>query len=317
MRDKYKIDYDTIIISCGGMKGCSAISFLQTIQPYITWNKIKNYYGSSIGGLILSFLSIGYTIEEVYQIFYYLNFAHYQDIDIKYMLNYGGLDNGTKYNRLLVSIFQYKNISANITLKELYDRNNINLYLTGTNVSQHNCVYFSHHTHPNMTLLMAIRITTCIPFLYVPIEYEGNVYMDGGLLAPIPMPNPHQDNNKTLAILLQQNPHTNSNPRRNVGGNNKNVLEYCIDIFELYFMNELKKCLENYSGELIEINVDDHIMFEFELTRENKRQLFALGIERGEKYIEELILNIYKKKQLQKYFQCWRRLRERERENSL
>lgn len=305
-----KIEYDTLLISCGGMKGCSAISFLQTIGPYITFADIKNYYGSSIGGLIVSLIVIGYTMDEIYQIFYYLQFSNFQEFQIKHLFECSGLDSGDKYNRLLISIFQYKNISPHITLKELYDRTGLTLYLTGTNLTTSSAVSFSHHTHPQMSLIMAIRITTCIPFLYVPIEYEGNMYIDGGLLEP--MPKRVINHEKTLAILLQEKPSPpngkgNGNGKRLNGRGEINIIEYAMMIFDLYFTNQLRHTLENFRGDLVEIKIDDHHMFEFELSREHKKTLFHRGRELGEKFIEDWTVRNYHSGLLKKYFQLWKK----------
>jgi predicted acylesterase/phospholipase RssA len=316
MKEDKKKKYDTLIISCGGMKGCSAISFLQTIQKYITYNEIRNYYGSSIGGLIVSFLVIGYTIEEIYQIFYYLNFSNFQEFQIKYLVELGGLDNGDKFNRLLISIFQYKNVSPTITFQELYNQSGKNLYLTGTNLTTGSSVYFSHFSHPNMPIILAIRITSCIPFLYIPIEYDGEKYIDGGVLEPMPIPIKKQENAKNakiLAILLQENPINRKNNKNSEQNGrkgeqfeqNKNVMEYGMMIFNLYFMKQLRQSLENFEGDLIEIKLDDHFLFEFELSRAHKRILFQQGEKLGEKFIDDWMIYLYHKKQLHKYFHLW------------
>lgn len=298
------MDYDTLIISCGGMKGCSAISFLQTINPYISFTHIKNYYGSSIGGLIVSLIAIGYSIDEIYQIFYYLQFSNFQEFHIKQMLECSGLDNGDKYNRLLISIFQYKHISPHMTLQELYDRTGIYLYLTGTNLSRRSSVSFSHRTHPRMSIIMAIRITTCIPFLYVPIEYEGDMYIDGGLLEP--MPKNILNNARALAILLQEIPDRFVNVSRKSANREINIIEYGMMIFNLYFTNQLRHTLENFCGDLVEIHIDDHHIFEFELSREHKKTLFHRGKELGEKFIDDWIIKNYRRKIIKKYFLHWR-----------
>ena len=58
---------DTLCISGGGVNGISYISALNYLitNNYIKMDNIKLLIGSSIGGLICTFLVLGYTMNEI------------------------------------------------------------------------------------------------------------------------------------------------------------------------------------------------------------------------------------------------------------
>jgi predicted acylesterase/phospholipase RssA len=302
-----------IFISCGGLKGCSAISFLQEIEPLFSYNQIENLFGSSIGGIILSLWNLGYSFDELYQIFRYIPFSFFQNVDISLMFEKNGLDSGENYHRILISIFQQKNISPNITLLELYNKTNKNLYLATVNITTQKPVFLSHHTHPNIPVLLAIRMTSCIPYFYVPIEFEGNLYIDGGILRPFPLPDHIETKEEECLAILLQNKKVTQNRRVE-----DNILSYSWKLFELMFHQFLEFSLKNYKGYLIEMDYNNEIndidsLFRFEMTKQDKDYYFNRGYEVGNLFIQNILtvrnhLQENKNKKIQKYFSVWKNL---------
>jgi predicted patatin/cPLA2 family phospholipase len=80
-----------------------------------------------------------------------------------------------------------KQIPKNITFKELYDLTKKELVITGVCVNDISVHYFSHKTHENMEILTALKITSCIPLLFKPIEYDNKLWIDGGCMDNYPV----------------------------------------------------------------------------------------------------------------------------------
>ena len=64
-------------------------------------------------------------------------------------------------------------------------------------------VHFNHETYPEMQVLKAIRISTSIPFFYEPVNFEENLYVDGGIDNNFPIEIFDENLDETLAILLK------------------------------------------------------------------------------------------------------------------
>ena len=48
-------------------------------------------------------------------------------------------------------------------------------------------VYFNAVTTPNMAISKGIRISSSIPIIFEPVEYDGHLFVDGGLGRRLPV----------------------------------------------------------------------------------------------------------------------------------
>ena len=114
-------------------------------------------------------------------------FFHYYKFDLNNLLeNYGVYDNDFLINLCSV-LLEKKDLSPMITLKEFYNHTKIHFYLKTSNISKSKIEYLSHKTDPDLSLIQAIQMTTCIPLIFKPIQYKGNIYVDGGLSGNFPI----------------------------------------------------------------------------------------------------------------------------------
>lgn len=61
------------------------------------------------------------------------------------------------------------------------------LYITGTKLSDGNLAVFCAENEPDMPIIQAVRITMSYPGAFVPVEYNGEYYIDGGVANNYPM----------------------------------------------------------------------------------------------------------------------------------
>lgn len=71
--------------------------------------------------------------------------------------------------------------SNQITLKEVYDKTNIDLYIYVTNYTTMDPYCFHHMTDPDIPLLTAIYMSSSLPLLAQPLAWKDTYYIDGGL----------------------------------------------------------------------------------------------------------------------------------------
>ena len=76
---------------------------------------------------------------------------------------------------------------ARATFQDLYDKTGKSLKLTGTSVTTGQLKWFSAATTPRMRVSLAVRASSSIPFFFEPIEYDGELFVDGGALRNLPM----------------------------------------------------------------------------------------------------------------------------------
>ena len=187
------MEIDTLIFSGGGIKCLCLLGSLK----YLIENDIIKEDLSTIntiicvsGGLIHVLpLILGYTINEVIQIFIdydYHKYINYDQFEINgFLLNYGIFNNICNDN---CEIFlKYKDLSVNITLKELYEKTKINLIVKVINLNKNEIIYINYISHPDLYLKTLVTMTTNIPIFFKPILYKDEYYIDGGVCGNFPI----------------------------------------------------------------------------------------------------------------------------------
>jgi hypothetical protein len=179
------MSYDTICLSGGGINCVSFIGcflYFEEIKLFDI-NNIKTFYGTSAGSIICLFLILGYTAHEIYDFIINFNFNLLKiKFNIDYILKNNGFDNGHKLIKLLKYFIKNKLQVNDITFKELYDIKNVKFIINATNYSKNKEEIFSIDNTPDMSVILAIRISTSVPILFTPIYYNSNYYMDGALI---------------------------------------------------------------------------------------------------------------------------------------
>ncbi len=83
--------------------------------------------------------------------------------------------------------FKHKNLKLDLTLKELYEYSNIDFYIYVFNITTFKKEIFNHKTHPNLKVLEAIYMSCSLPFVFEPMKYNENYYLDGGIEIEYPI----------------------------------------------------------------------------------------------------------------------------------
>ena len=85
------------------------------------------------------------------------------------------------YKYIMKAVLKGKNVHHDTTLKGLYNLININLHFRVINVNKQCNEYLNKDNSPDLKFTDAICMTSCIPILFEPIEYNGSLYIDGGV----------------------------------------------------------------------------------------------------------------------------------------
>ena len=182
---------DILVISGGGQKGIGYLGILKKLEE----KNIKDFKilsGSSIGGVICAGFVLGYSIDEIKEIFLTLTFNDIfciKDTKILTLLSSTfSVSDGKKIDNVIKDYISNKKYNPDtLTFKELYEKTKKYLILTGSNITKKKVNYFSHITTPNMKIFTALQITSRMPFFYPYVKYNNCDYVDGFLYDPFPV----------------------------------------------------------------------------------------------------------------------------------
>ena len=283
--------YDTLYLTPGGTHGYSILGAISVLEKVNLINNFKRIIGVSVGSLISLLLVLNYTTSEIFKVFIsqnieeiYFNSQFNNNNIILNLMNNLGTNDGSGINRILQLFLTARNLDINITFKELYDFNNIELVIIASNITNGELQYFSYKLTPDCNILLAIKASCAIPIIFNPIIYENNILIDGGFF-DINKNKLINDRTLTIRLLTERN--------INLDLHNINILQYVKVLFD-YMIKA-----EHNDNKLHTVK----LVFQtgginFNLSNEDKIKMFNYGICETLKFVKY-------KRHLRYYFDIW------------
>jgi predicted acylesterase/phospholipase RssA len=176
---------------------------------------VTEILGSSSGSLIALILCLG--VMDVTEVQQLIDMITVED-DIYLLKMEGifqvfdeyGIDDGANIIATVSSIFvKYANME-DMSFQGLADFQMSQrefapkLRVMGTNICKHGLVIFDADTTPQMSVALAIRISTSVPIMYKPVVLNGDVYVDGCIANACPATYcDHRNAILALAVKIQ------------------------------------------------------------------------------------------------------------------
>jgi predicted patatin/cPLA2 family phospholipase len=283
MQDNNTLDYDTIVIGGGSSKGILNLGALQYGYDNFLLKNITNYIGTSSGAMICYFLAIGYTpIEIIVYICTHKMLEKIQHFNIVAMINGQGASSFTaiyeKFEKMTI-----EKIGFLPTLNDLKEQFGKTLICVTHNITENKTEYLSPETHPNLPCLIALRMSSNLPFIFENYKYGNSFYIDGGISDNFPIDIGDQIGKKILGLLLcTENNNFNNNP-------DIDIIEF---IYKLMFIpvSQIEKYkLNNISSnkcKIIKLNYNKYTFFSFDINSKNKLEMFSSGYRQMKEQIE-------------------------------
>lgn len=260
-----------LVLSGGSMKGLAYIGMIKCIEEYNIVTKIDNFIGTSIGACVCFCLMIGFTYEELYDVFINLDINKARNINVDNILNFGttyGVDNGEKIVKIL-KVFLKKKLQVNsITFSELYEKTQKNITIIGSCLNTTSVEYFNLKNNPNMDVIDALRISISIPLFFTPVIYENKYYVDGALTNNYPIDICVNNNKETLGVVLTSNTYTYTEIN--------SIDNYLISIINTNFVHQDKEKIKKYHDITIDLEIECN-SFDFSLSTEIKKDIINQG----------------------------------------
>ena len=202
-----------LIFEGGGLAGIAHLGVLQALGQE-SLNSVDTVAGSSAGAVIATLVAIKVPVKDMEKLVKDLDFNEYIPLipknpliaaenSYRLMRQFGLIDSSLLYNKF-DSIIERYTLTNKITFKQLYSLTKIKLTLTATNISLGKTVYFNYILTPNMSVSKVLQMSISYPIVFTPIRYKHQYYIDGGVLANLPLASLDQecDKSKTLCSRL-------------------------------------------------------------------------------------------------------------------
>lgn len=260
------MNYESLHLTSGGVNGYAILSSIYVLNKMKCLNNINKYIGESVGSIISTLLILKYNSLDIFKVLIsndiediYLNNEFQKNNIILNLLNNYGLSDSKSVERLIILFFKERGLKPNITFKELYQFNPIELNIIASNITKNRLEIFSSKTTPDISVIFAIKASCTIPLIFKPMYYKNNILIDGGFFSNFKNP---LINNKTLTIKLQIE--------------NKNNVNNLVDYIKL-LVNSIT--INNTLNRLNTLNIRlKNVGVNFNLDKEFKKDIFNCGI---------------------------------------
>lgn len=296
--------YDTMILSGGGTKGLCSLGVLQYLQDSkrIDCSSVKRLVGTSIGAIICYFLAIGYSPIEL----------------VVYLCSHGVLESLTINNfeqivsgegiydyQILRNVYEkmtLEKIDAIPTLNEVYTRFGKELVICTYNFTDRKTERLSYRTHPDLSCMDALRMSSNLPFIFSSFVYGDKEYIDGGVIENFSFSmlssltidvggkgdkdeKDDKDEKNIVGIYLDNQVVNSSNDKE------YNRLSPVLDKIYAMLMiptseyeKQMIQTINHLHVDFITVSVQNIKIYTFKLPHTDKLELFSLGYNRAKEY---------------------------------
>lgn len=291
----------TCLFGGGAIRGVAYIGAIKAFEELGL--ESDTFAGSSVGSIFASLLAVGYTSDELKQIFAKVNYELFRDIAIGAGPLFA-LSKGEVFLEWLRELIEKKFYGENykkgenraVTFKDLEK----NLIIITTNLSNFECKEFSKFETPDYEIASAIRISSCMPGLMKPIEYNKTLLVDGDLQKSWPMwkLSKNLENSKDRILELRLEGYYNSN---NISGiDYANAVYSCMTSMSTSFVTDIYAGNDKY--DYIVYNTGKTVVVDFNLNEIKRNDLIQAGYDQTIDYFRNVLPN--KKTMIKASYEC-------------
>lgn len=299
MNNKNKSLEYACIFGGGAVRGVSYVGALKALEELgINPNTIA---GSSVGAVFAGLLSVGYSADELKEIFMQINFELFRDIHFGFGKDFA-LSKGEIFLDWLRELIEKKYYGEDfkkegnppVTFADL-DKNFI---VVTTDLTNFKYKEFSKFETPDFEVAYAIRISSTMPGLMKPVEINGSLLVDGDLQKSWPAwrlsKNLCPDEGRILELRLEGD----------YEGKGQNAINFMNTIYSCVTSLATDFIVETYGKrdkfDYITINTGSVVVVDFSLADEKREELITIGYEQTMEYFNIFLPE--KKKEIVKYY---------------
>lgn len=264
--------YKKLVLSGGGINGIIYIGIIKYLEEQNLINNFDIFVGTSIGSLINTLIILDYKSHEIEEFILEFNFSDIIKFNILNLFSDYGIDDGVLFEILIKCFIRNKLKRDNITLLELYNITKKRNIIITCNISKNKCIYMDHISHPNLEIITALKMSTCIPFYFKPVSYKNELFVDGSLVCHFGINIFDENDTEVLGILLKNN---------NIVHTDSSFENYISLLLNLYTN------LNKYKNKNI-IKIDYiYNLLDFSIKKEEKKKLITIGYNKIIDYLKK------------------------------
>lgn len=288
MREHNNFRY-TCLFGGGAIRGAAHVGVLRALERLGI--ELSTIAGSSVGALVAALYAVGYTPNELADVFLSVNFELFRDISLGFN-NKFALSKGEVFLEWLRDLIERKYYGdaylkgqcRPVSFKDLGK----NLIIISTNMKDFTCKEFSSFETPDFEVALAVRISCCMPGLMRAVTLKDDLLVDGDLMKGKPMwslsKNIQKSHDRILEIRLEGS----------FAGSDQSPIEYvngmysCITYSETSFIKSIYGNKDRF--DYLVINTGNVVVVDFNYPPEKRQSIIDDGYRQTMEYFRDYLV---------------------------
>lgn len=251
----------THLIFCGNaLKSLTLCGILRYLYSYNLDRNIHDIGATSMGAFFSLAFALKIPIEKLESMIVEAikdeSITKFKPSTFINIINNYGLTSSNEYLKMYRNYLKEIYDQDDITFLELSKKTGVNLYISTTRVDTGTNVIFNVNDTPNVSVLMAIAASMCIPMVSQPIIIDGYYYVDGYLTNNFPCEMfSHINKDNILAVGANLVESYEMKPIEK--GQELSIFEYYLNIMFIYHKNNYTLCYLNKINEFGDVLLID------------------------------------------------------------
>ncbi|WP_395946593.1 alpha/beta fold hydrolase [Caedibacter taeniospiralis] len=189
--------FRNLVFEGAGVRGIAYSGAITALESLGVLRNIHRFAGASAGAIYAIFLAVGFSAKEIEDIVSHLDYTLFMDASRNFISNSTrlltdfGWYKGDFFVNHMAELIARKLPNGFLDFKTLTELTGKELYIVGTNLTKECAEVYSAKTTPDMQVVEALRIATCIPMLFKAVRRkegrEDHILVDGGLTWNCPL----------------------------------------------------------------------------------------------------------------------------------
>lgn len=280
------MNYDTLVLSGGGIKGFCLLGGVQAAIDNNFLNKVSIYIGTSVGAIICYLLAIGYTpVDIVVQLH-----LHRWLEDMKYF-NLSSVIHGNGVCSFRPIYDALENMTINkvgkfLTLEQLRRQYGKTLICVTYDMTECRSVYMGPDNFPELPCIVALRMSANIPVVFDRFNYMKSFFIDGGVADNFAVAKAEEYGTKILGLYIELSDETLQDDP------SKGLVTYFLRLLQIPVIQStrFRARLATKKSTIVPLWSDNiHNAIEFDIGCKEKLEMFSEGYSEFKKCMKGIL----------------------------
>lgn len=255
----------SLLLSGGGTNGVVYVGVFRKLRELNI--SIKRLLGVSVGSICGLIYLLNYTDSEIYDMLINTDFNKFRgNIRLTSLIKNYGINSFSNIKEWIENLLIEKGIDSKITFDQFFKLNGVHFQVTASNINKCNLTVFDYQLTPNIKIVDAIKMSCCIPFVFIPTIYNGDFHVDGSVINNFPIELFEDDQPNVIGVKISD---------CKVKERIENIMDYSQNI-----INSLR-LMRNNSLQLdrgiYTITIPGGNFLNFDINKTQKEELIKLG----------------------------------------